>query len=119
MQGFQKQSFDFTNSVVLEALNMSSMVNLDNTVIMDLSNCRKLKSVISSESNATFIYPENLSTLNTISFGNPKYIILKNLTGLTTLNEPTNNDCEHLDMENLKTISTFTYFAKVYKKLRK
>jgi hypothetical protein len=95
------------------------MPNLDNTITIDLSNCRKLKSVISNESNVTFIYPESIQSLNRVTLGNPKFIILKNLSGLTTLTEPTNNDCEHLELENLKSTSTFTYFAKIYKKLRK
>lgn len=119
IQGIYKNSFDFTNCTKLEALNMSQMQNLDNTISIDLSNCTKLKSVISNDSNVTFKYPKNIASLSTITLGNPLYIILKNLPGLTTLNETTGNDCEHLDMETLKNGSTFAYFAKLYKKLRK
>ena len=119
IQGIYKNSFDFTNCTKLEALNMSQMQNLDNTISIDLSNCTKLKSVISNDSNVTFKYPKNIASLSTITLGNPLYIILNNLPGLTTLNETTGNDCEHLDMETLKNGSTFAYFAKLYKKLRK
>jgi hypothetical protein len=95
------------------------MLSLNNEVTVDLRNCVRSTKVLSSESNITFLYPENRVYLNEISFGNPISIVLKSLPALVTITEPTDNLCEHIDFEELKNGSTFTYFARVYKKLRK
>lgn len=119
IQGMYKDSFDFSNCTELQALNMQDMAYVVNTIPVNISNSKKLQSVISENTNITFDYPSNTNTLTTVKIGNPLYIKLAGLAALTTLGEPTNNDCEHIDFENLKTNSTFTYFARVYKKLRK
>jgi hypothetical protein len=98
---------------------MQDMNLVSNEYPVNVSNSKKLQSIISENSNITIDYPSATATLSTVKLGNPLYIKLKNLPGLTTLSEPTNNDCEHIDFEDLKTICTFTYFCKVYKKLRK
>ena len=95
------------------------MAYVVNTIPVNISNSKKLQSVISENTSITFDYPSNTNTLTTVKIGNPLYIKLAGLAALTTLGEPTNNDCEHIDFENLKTNNTFTYFARVYKKLRK
>lgn len=119
IQGLARNSFDFSNCRSLQTLNMQDMPQTVNTIPINISNCTKLESVISENSSITFDYPSNINSLTTVKIGNPLYIILKNLQGLTTLGAPTNNDCEHIHFENLKLNNTFTYFSKVYKNLYK
>jgi hypothetical protein len=95
------------------------MNGMTNDIAINISTCMNLRSVRSDNSSITFDYPENSNRLADINIGNPLYIKLKSLPGLTTISGPTNNDCVHLHLEDLKNGNTFTYFGDIYKKLRK
>lgn len=113
------RAFDFSKCTNLQTLNMYSMNGMTNDIAINISTCMNLRSVRSDNSSITFDYPENSNRLADINIGNPLYIKLKSLPGLTTISGPTNNDCVHLHLEDLKNGNTFTYFGDIYKKLRK